>query len=276
MKVLTCAATRRRLHAFHDEELPIGDQIAVGAHLEWCDECAAELAEIRLLGGVLRASTVSHAALSGEEATSLQAGVVNRVKAERTMSFVAQTRALFEDLHLVYAGLGGAAAAVLCVLIMLAMMRLAIDERPHLLSAVVIDVKVLGWPGSNQNPVPPLEPRIQMPRALDQAFPGDPQEDTDSLIMLAGVVTREGTLSNLSVLDPAGGTSPGRVLPSKAVRNLDLLGVASRARFEPATVDGLAVAVNIVWVVEHTTVRAKQSGTVKKRAALVLPPGVIS
>ena len=35
MKTLTCPAVKRLLHAFHDEELPISDQIAVGAHLEW-------------------------------------------------------------------------------------------------------------------------------------------------------------------------------------------------------------------------------------------------
>ena len=48
MKPLTCAATRRRLQAFHDRELPFGDQIAVSAHLEWCDRCAAALAELRV------------------------------------------------------------------------------------------------------------------------------------------------------------------------------------------------------------------------------------
>lgn len=33
MKVLDCAAARRRLDAFQDHELPIGEQIAVAAHL---------------------------------------------------------------------------------------------------------------------------------------------------------------------------------------------------------------------------------------------------
>ena len=38
MKVLSCAAARRRLQAYHDDELPVGEQIEVDAHLEWCDE----------------------------------------------------------------------------------------------------------------------------------------------------------------------------------------------------------------------------------------------
>ena len=46
MKPLSCASARRRLQAFHDRELAVPDQIAVSAHLEWCDQCAATLAEI--------------------------------------------------------------------------------------------------------------------------------------------------------------------------------------------------------------------------------------
>ncbi|MBM3769696.1 MAG: hypothetical protein FJW27_00100 [Acidimicrobiia bacterium] len=35
----------------------------------------------------------------------------------------------------------------------------------------------------------------------------------------------------------------------------NLLDAVSRARFEPASVAGLPVAVNMVWMVAHTTVR---------------------
>ena len=47
MKALTCAATRRRLHAFHDGELTVSEQIAVAAHLDWCDSCARALDEFQ-------------------------------------------------------------------------------------------------------------------------------------------------------------------------------------------------------------------------------------
>ena len=57
MKMLTCAATRRKLHAFHDGELPIGDQVSVAAHLDWCDDCASAFAELRFLRTALRAAT---------------------------------------------------------------------------------------------------------------------------------------------------------------------------------------------------------------------------
>ena len=47
MKTLSCASSRRLLQAFHDGELAIGDQIAVGAHVEWCPRCARALADVR-------------------------------------------------------------------------------------------------------------------------------------------------------------------------------------------------------------------------------------
>src|SRR5207244_1589287 len=43
MKTLTCASARRRLQAFHDQELAVADQIAVSSHLGWCDGCAETL-----------------------------------------------------------------------------------------------------------------------------------------------------------------------------------------------------------------------------------------
>ena len=61
MMALTCAAVRRSLQAFHDGELAVGDQIAVGAHLEACRECTDALADLRAVGGLLRAVAAGHA-----------------------------------------------------------------------------------------------------------------------------------------------------------------------------------------------------------------------
>jgi hypothetical protein len=278
MKVLTCRAARRRLHALHDEELTIADQIAVSAHIEWCDACAAELAELRVLGSVLRAGSHGHEPLSRDEETSLQSSVVSRMKAEQTVSLAAQAREMFEDMHLVYAGLGGAVAAMVCVGIMLGLLRFAANERPDSLAGMVA---VIGSPGSNLNParpsfpsVPPLESGMQLPRPLNQAFSTDPDATGDSLVMMAAIVTREGTVRDLWLLDPGGGRLATNSGQSKAVE--DLLGAVSRARFEPAKVDGLPVAVNMVWVVEHTTVRGDAPAPGKKRAAVATPPAFIA
>ena len=43
MTFLSCAAVMRRLAAFHDRELPIGDMIAIEGHVQDCPPCASEL-----------------------------------------------------------------------------------------------------------------------------------------------------------------------------------------------------------------------------------------
>ena len=119
MKVLTCVSTRRRLHAYYDEELPFGDQIAVSAHLEWCDECAAELARLRRLTTAIRTA-------SGRVALSRRSGQPgapwSAVSRRSRTSFVAQARKVFG--HALVLPASVAPHALVCVLIMIAMMRL--------------------------------------------------------------------------------------------------------------------------------------------------------
>ena len=40
MNRLSCGGARRRLSAFHDDELPVEEQVAVEAHLRACVDCA--------------------------------------------------------------------------------------------------------------------------------------------------------------------------------------------------------------------------------------------
>jgi hypothetical protein len=254
MKVLTCTATRRRLDAYHDDELTVSDQIAVGAHLEWCEPCAASLAELRLLRQALRGLTPGREALSPDEEVTLQATVVNRIKAERSTSWTAQAREMFDDMHMVYAGAGAALAAVVCVAMMFGIMQYGTSMRPDSLAAMV---RLAAPPGSNENPVK-VDGRVRLPRALNESFATSSSPDGDTMFMLAAVVTREGTIANLELLVPETGrtAAPGSE-EARAMENL--LGAVSRARFEPARrVAGLPVAVNMVWMVAHTTVRAAQ------------------
>jgi len=250
MKVLTCAATKRRLHAYHDEELSVADQIAVSAHLEWCDRCAAAFAELRELRAALRAAVPGRSAVSPEMETSLYASVVSRVRAENTQSFGVRIREMFDDMHFVYAGVGAAAATAVCVIIMLSMMRFANNERP----------------GSNHNPVV-VDAGMLMPRPLESTFfapdiapffsPDTAPQDDDAVYTLSGVVTLEGRFINLE-LHQADGESP-MVAGSSAAKAVEhLMDSVSNTRFEPARVAGLPVAVNIVWMVAHTTVRASK------------------
>ena len=265
MKVLTCAAARRRLHAFHDQELPVGDQIAVSSHLEWCDRCAASFAELRLLRETLRLSAPGRSVLEADEDVALHASIVSRVRAENNESFGVRIRAMFEDMHFVYAGVGAAAATAVCAIIMLSMMRFANNERP----------------GSNSNPVV-VDARMLMPRPLDPALftPDTSKPGEDAVFTLSGVVTLEGRLINLE-LHQADGEAPVAANSSEAKVVEHLMDSVSNTRFEPARVAGLPVAVNIVWMVAHTTVRASKGAielatptVLKKRRADVHIPAV--
>jgi hypothetical protein len=168
---------------------------------------------------------------------------------------------MFEDMRLVYAGVGGAAAAVVSVVIVLGiMMQLAGGTKAEVATVApgVIEARVPDLP-----PIPLPEPRVQMPRPLGAPISAGSDLTGDSVIMMVAVVTREGTVTELSLLEPGGGRSSRGITQTKAVENL--MGAVSRARFEPARVDGLPVAMNMVWVVEHTTVRATRA--LKKRTA---------
>jgi hypothetical protein len=265
MRVLTCAAARRRLHAYHDEELSITDQIAVGAHLEWCDHCAAALDDLRQLRDTLRSAMPGRLTLSGlsdEDELNLHATVISRMKAEEKQSFGVWVQNAFADMHLVYAGLSAMAAALACLVITLGMMRVATNERPDSTAALV---RMLGTPGSNLNPVS-VSPRLRMPRALDEPIWVTPAvEEADAHFTLSAVVTREGRIGNLEILSPSGGRwVPNDGAEAKAAE--DLIEIVSRTRFEPASVvhgvldmAGLPVAVNMVWIVAHTTVRATKA-----------------
>ncbi len=248
MKALTCSATRRRLQAYYDEELPVSEQIAVSAHLEWCDECADLHTDFERVGTMLRASMPGRVAFSPDDETNLQAQVVNRIKAEQTVSLAAQAREMFEDMRLIYAGVGGAAAAAVSVVIVLGiMMQFARVAKPVPLPRAPLEAQAIVLP-----PVP--LPRVQMPRPLSASISEGSEFTGDSVIMMVAVVTREGTVTDLSLLEPGGGRSSYMATRTRAVQSV--MGAVSRARFEPARVDGLPVAMNMVWVVEHTTVRA--------------------
>lgn len=241
MKVLACAAVRRRLEAFHDGELPVGDQISVTSHLEWCEGCASKLDGFQAVRSVLRASAPSRV-LSNEDGARLQADVVSRAKAEDAVSLPVVVREMFEDMHFVYAGMGALAAALVCGVISLGMFRAA-TETPS--EGLIL--------GSNQYPLS-LGDTIRMPRAIDAGFASAADLDGGDLVFtFAAVLTREGLIASVELVPSRDTASASRAVDDQRVNAL--LGVASRARFEPASKAGSPVAVNMVWVVAHTTVR---------------------
>jgi hypothetical protein len=153
-------------------------------------------------------------------------------------------------MHFVYAGLGAAGATVSCIAVMLSMMNFAALTNPGFnQNPVVVDARMLmnAWPAA-PNP---------MPGVLDQGFDGRAEPADDGAFTLSAVVTREGRLVNLEV-HPENGQTPAAG-SSQALAVQTMLGAMSQARFEPARVAGLPIAVNMVWLMTHTTVRGTEA-----------------
>jgi anti-sigma factor RsiW len=248
VKLLTCAAVRRRLASFHDGELGIEDQIAVAAHLEGCPPCAGEARGLRELGDALRWGAAAQAPADGLT-DGLRSGVVSRWLAEHAQSLGTQVGRMFEDMHLVWAGLSATAATVTCAVALFGIAYLTPPERPDSLAGVV---SALAAPGSNRNPVA-LNDRIRVPRVVRDApmravLASTPPQEEDLVFALAAVVTQEGRLTHPEVL------LSNRQDREAVVR---LMNAIIDARFEPASYRGAPVAVNLVWLLTHTTVRAK-------------------
>jgi hypothetical protein len=268
MKALTCAATRRRLQPFHDRELAFTDQIAVSAHLEWCERCAATLAEMRAVRTSLQALAPGRVALSYDEAAVFAATVVNRMKAESDASLFSRVRAMFDDMRLGYAGLGAAVATAVCVVIMLGMMRFATDERSDSLAAIVT---VLATPLGCETGNDLADASGCRLRWEERRQRANEWAEQDAVFTLDFVVTQQhGRLSSLSVLREARHAADQvRVIE-------DLLEVVSRSRLDRSTLSEIpASSNNMIWLVEHATVRASKQPAPdvqlppKKRAASI-------
>jgi hypothetical protein len=241
MMAQACRKTRRRLSAFHDGELPVGDQIAVRAHLMDCPACAAEMRELEELRSYLRTGA-SATEVQPEELEGLPSAVISRMRAEDAESISGRTGRLFEDLHLVWAALGATGATVACVTLI------------YLISLFAI----LPPAGYNKNPVVP-NAAMNLPSAsLNTAFPAEPLLDEGDLVLLLdAVVNRDGRVDRLEVIQPDR-TAKG---PTKEERQavLALLDVMAKTRFQPARYAGspVPVAVNMVWLYASLTVKGK-------------------
>ena len=245
MTVLTCSAVRPRLAAFHDDELPVAERIATQGHLNTCEECAAELRMFREVGDALRIAAVP---APKDDWTGLQSGVISRMRAEAYESWTARTARLFDDMHLVWIGLASTAATFLCGAIVLSMLHYASPERGDSLRAMIA-VVAAPW-GSDLNPAS-LDGLIQAPTVPHDGLVRAMLEQSGSrgelMLALSAVVSREGRVSELSVL--ANDRDRRQVA--------QLLDAISRSRLEPARYGSDPIAVNLVWLVEHMTVKGK-------------------
>jgi len=245
MMFLTCAAVQRRLQAFHDRELQVGDLIAIEAHLRDCPPCTRDLHGLQAVGNVLR---LAAAPAPPDDWTGVRSSVISRMRAEAHESWTARVRRAFDDLHLVWIGLASTAATCLCAAAVLSMLHFASPERQDSLAAVIA---VMAAPsGSDLNPAR-LDGRIQAPSVPENGIVYATLErsimEGDLVVPLSAIVTREGRVSGLERLDKL---QDGRDVTT-------IVEALSRGRLEPAQFAGSPVAVNLVWLVAHTTVKGK-------------------
>jgi len=258
MKAFTCAATRRRLDAFHDRELPVADEIAVGAHLEWCAECAAVSAEIRSVGAALRAIAPGRAALSNDEAAGFSVAVVTRLKAEHDASIAARVRLMFDDLHLLYVGVSATVAATVCLMVMMGMMRFATDSRPDSLAAILNVMATSFGCDASTSEIP--DAMVCRARWVERFQRANETAEQETVFTLDAVVIQEGQLANLAAMR----ASRHETASDQAEAIEELLDSVSRARSntEPTELSG-----ELVRIVASATVRAT-----KPAIDLPLPP----
>ncbi|HTV00439.1 MAG TPA: zf-HC2 domain-containing protein [Luteitalea sp.] len=237
-----------KISAYHDGELPVTEHHELVQHLQTCPYCRAEFESFDLVGAAMRrtASDVSIAIGHEPALHGLAGAVVSRVLAEQEQSWPVRMREAFDDLHLVWAGLSATAAVVVCAGLAAAIVMLGpTPERADSLRAMVVN---MAKPGTDLEPLP-LAPGMQAPRVSAEAITPlmlvndlTLSKDEDVEMAISAVVTREGRISQTELLE---GTPNEHLVQS----------LEDVARFQPASRAGTPVAVSLVWLVSHTTVR---------------------
>jgi hypothetical protein len=255
---LGCEHAREMLQPFIDGELSVEEQVAVEAHLRWCRTCTAHIEDLRLIGDSIRlVAADARCEADQRELALLQADVLNRVQAEEAQSLATQVRSLFDDSHLLWAGLGATTALVVCLFGTMSVLHAAsVERQPDSFAGVL---ESLANPGSDANPVFLDGRLIQAPRAVGDTFALDQLAEEEAVFALAAVVTREGRISNYEVLTSDGYryAKPRFYAVSRRPHVTKALDEFARSRFTPAE-QGVArarVAVNMVWLLARTTVK---------------------
>ncbi len=242
MKALGCSAVRKRLSAFHDGELPVDEQVMVESHLRGCPSCASETDELVSLGEMIRSA--SALPIGPEDLVSFQQGVESRLAAEQEASVPSQVGHWFDDMRLGFAALGSTAASFVSIMLVAGIFYFGPQSQRADSLAGVMETMSAAPVSSDAGMQLPSLPSASL--ISDEVF-----ADEDAVFALAAVVTRNGRVKNLEIVLSEQRTS------IEQARVLRLLDQVSRARLEPARMDGAPVAVRTVWLLAHTTVRAK-------------------
>ena len=258
---LGCHAAREMLQSFVDRELPMAEQVELESHLRWCDTCAARVEDLRVIGtGVRLGAAVPGVHVEDPRALAvIQSEVLTRIRAERDQSLSVWCRGLFTDMRFLWPAIGATAAVAVCLYAVTSVNRVARAEHPY---SMADRISALANPGSDRNPLQ-LDSRMLAPRPLDHGSSLDLIPAEEVVFTLAAVVTREGRVANFELLGP-----------DESAHVTALLEAVKESRFTPARTPDGAVAVNVVWLLTRTTVKASidpnDSGSL---APLVAPVG---
>ena len=237
-----CVDVREHLEAFYDGELPIEQRIAIQNHLGECVTCNLAAQELTTLGASIREFAAQVAGRTAHEPMRMTSRVIERLRVEEQFSVKSQVIALFQDMHLVWAGLGATMATMICVIGSASVLHAANQQQPGSFANVI---SILASPGSNENPL-----RLNYEMMLPQVVAAAPLEmsEEEGEYALSAVVSREGRIQGIEVINPSGNKHRG----ANAV-----LHDAYRVQFAPAIARGDAVAVSMVWFVANTTVKGR-------------------
>lgn len=269
---LGCETVREMLDAFVDGELGVDDQVAVESHLRWCRTCTARVEDMSLIGAAVRMRPVpAGSAVDAEKALSLiQSDVLTRIRAERDQSWPVRLREALADGRLFWPALGASLAVLVCVCGMFAVLHLTFDEQPDSLAALMDTLaqapKPPAHPGSDENPLR-LVDGMSLPKAFTGGAALDSLSADDAVFAVATVLTREGRIADYELLSSQGVVRRHR---ASAAQNdvAAVLDTVRQTRFAPAqTGGGQSVAVNMVWLIARTTVKASSRAT-----TLAAPP----
>jgi len=250
MMSLRCELVRNQLSAYHDEELPVSDRIAIAVHLENCASCAVEAADFMAISEALRLNGRDAEAAWLPRLARVQSDIVQRIEAEDNASIGRRFGQLFDDPRRASASFGVSVLVSVCMAVAALAMGQGPQGHPDSLRSVMNQSVRLndiylpeGWVE-----LPRVDAAAVMPAAVMNEDAG-----VDGVSAFSALVTSDGTLTDLELL---GGQSHGRkVAPATHEQLSALLNAAATARFEPARVSGEPVPLAVVWLVTHRTVR---------------------
>ena len=238
-----CVDVREHLEAFYDGELPIERRVAIQNHLGECVTCNLAAQDLTTLGASIREFAAQVADRTTDEPMRMTARVIERLRVEEQFSIKSQVIALFQDMHLVWAGLGATVATMICIIGSASVLHAANQQQPGSFASVI---SILANPGSNENPL-----RLNYEMMAPQVVAASPLEmsEEEGEYALSAVVSREGRVQGVEVINNQ---------PRAKHRAVNaVLHDAYRVQFAPAQARGDAVAVSMVWFVANTTVKGR-------------------